>query len=211
MNKIAHLKFNDPAPDAELLDVRGQPVRLSSLWAAQPLLLSFTRHFGCPQCKEMLDALVQHAPRLADTGLALAVVTQATPAQAAPFCTQRAAGVPCLADPQRNAYRLYGLGRGSLVQTLLSPRVWKSNWLLRRQKGFASEMPPAGQDAFQMAGMFIIGQDGRIRLPYYYDDIADHPPVELLVHGVLGMSWAAPFGGPIGGDTGEESSHAANV
>ena len=55
----------------------------------------------------------------------------------------------------------------------------------------------AGQDAFQMSGIFIIGPDGRIRLPYYYDDIADHPPVELLMGGVMGMNWSTPFDSPI--------------
>jgi hypothetical protein len=60
---------------------------------------------------------------------------------------------------------------------------------LRREKGFFLEYPPKGQDPMQMAGVFIIGPEGRIRLPYYYDDIADHPPVDLLLHGVFGVDW----------------------
>ena len=56
MSKLAHLKFNDPAPDLELLSAEGKPVQLSSLWKKQVLVLAFTRHFGCPQCKEMVDA-----------------------------------------------------------------------------------------------------------------------------------------------------------
>jgi hypothetical protein len=58
-------------------------------------------------------------------------------------------------------------------------------------------MPPEGQDAYQMAGTFVIGTDGRIRLPYYYEDIADHPPVELLLHGLLGMQWSEPLEIPL--------------
>ena len=50
----------------------------------------------------------------------------------------------------------------------------------------------------QLAGTFVIGTDGRIRLPYYYDNIADHPPVDLLLHGVMGMDWNRPFEGPVG-------------
>ncbi len=49
------LNFNSPAPDLQLQDTSGKPVQLSSLWAKKPLLLAFTRHFGCTQCKEMLD------------------------------------------------------------------------------------------------------------------------------------------------------------
>ncbi len=49
-----------------------------------------------------------------------------------------------------------------------------------------------------MSGTFIISQEGRIELPYYYDNIADHPPLELLLNGVLATSWDASFEGPVG-------------
>ena len=55
------LNFNHPAPDLTLLDTAGRPVALSKLWKKRPLLLAFTRHFGCTQCKEMLAELVQRA------------------------------------------------------------------------------------------------------------------------------------------------------
>ena len=56
-----------------------------------------------------------------------------------------------------------------------------------------------------MGGTFIIGADGHIRLPYYYQDIADHPPVELLLGGVMGMDWKSPLEGPIVGKSKTES------
>ena len=59
---MAQLKFNDPAPDTELLNMDGAGVKISSLWQSGVLVLAFTRHFGCPQCKEMLDQLVQFKP-----------------------------------------------------------------------------------------------------------------------------------------------------
>jgi peroxiredoxin len=197
MNKLTPLKFNDPAPDVELLTTDGQPLRLASLWAKGALLLSFTRHFGCPQCKEMLDVLVEVQPELARRGLNLAAVMHATPAEAKAFATERAPGLLCLADPERHAYHAYGLGRGSMRQTILSPNIWRSNRRLWLTKRYATELPPPGQDAFQMAGVFIIGTDGRIRLPYYYDNIADHPTAELLLNGVMGVDWNKPFDGPI--------------
>jgi peroxiredoxin len=197
MAKTAHLKFNDLAPDVEIQTTEGQPFRFSTLWQGRVLVLAFTRHFGCPQCKEMLDLLVESKPEFAAKGLNLALVTQGTPEAAKKFCAERAPGVICLADPERAAYRAYGLGRASLLESVLSPRVMKSNKRLEREKGWKPEMPPAGQDAFQMSGTFIIGADGRIRLPYYYDDIADHPPVELLLRGVMGMDWSTPLESPI--------------
>ncbi len=193
----AHLKFNDDAPDVELLGVDGQPVRLSTLWQQNVLILAFTRHFGCPQCKEMVDQLIHYTPDMAARGIGLAIVTHAAPEAAKAFCDERAPGIRCLADPDRKAYHAYGLGRASILQTFLSLNVWRSNRRLKREKGWDTDLPPVGQDAMQMGGTFIIGPDGRIRLPYYYQDIADHPPVELLLGGVMGMDWGKPLDGPI--------------
>ena len=203
MFSLDQLKFNDPAPDLQLLRTNGQPVRLSAFWEKQVLVLAFTRHFGCPQCKEMTEQLLRFSPDLAKRGIGLAIVAHATPERAAAFCSERAPGVDCLADPTRAAYRAYGLSRASLWQTFLSLNVWRSNRRLRLEKGWKTELPPAGQDAMQMSGAFVIGTDGRIRLPYYYEDIADHPPVDLLLGGVMGMDWNRPLEGPISHDTKE--------
>ena len=197
MSKLAHLKFNDLAPDLELLSIEGKSVRLSSLWKKQVLVLAFTRHFGCPQCKEMVDALSIASPEFEQKNLVLAIVTQGTPESAKVFCEERAPGQLCLADPERKAYQAYGLERANIWQTFLSWRVWQSNKHLKEERGWNTDLPPAGQDAMQMAGTFVIAPDGRIRLPYYYDNIADHPPVDLLLHGVMGMDWNQPFEGPV--------------
>jgi hypothetical protein len=84
-----------------------------------------------------------------------------------------------------------------LFQTFLNPKVW-SAISRSRKKGYAIEIPPAGQDAMQMSGTFIISKEGRIELPYYYDHIADHPPLDLLLSGVLSTRWDQSFNGPVG-------------
>lgn len=187
------LKFNELAPDLSLLDINGNPVQLSSLWKDKALILAFTRHFGCPQCKEMIDQLIDAHPALTEKGFRLAIVSHSTPEAAKKFFEQRAPTVTCLADPDRSVYHAYGLYRGTFWQTLLSPRIWSSNKRLKETKGYKPELPYPGQDAYQMSGTFIIGTDGRIRMPYYYDDIADHPPVDLILHGVMGADWKKPF------------------
>lgn len=197
MAKKKLLNFNHAAPDLAVLDTAGKPVQLSSLWAGKPLLLAFTRHFGCTQCKEMLDELSQGKQALEKAGLGIAVITQGTPEAAAEFARQHAPGLLLLADPERKAYRAYGLERGNLFQTFLNPKVW-SAVSRAGQKGYKVEPPPPGQDAMQMSGTFIISQEGKIELPYYYDDIADHPPLELLLGGVLSTKWGAAFEGPVG-------------
>lgn len=197
MDKLRHLNFNQPAPDLILVDVAGKPVQLSSLWIKKPLLLAFTRHFGCTQCKEMLNELVQAQDRIRAAGLEITVVTQGTVESSAEFAKTFAPGLYCLADPERKAYAAYRLERGTLTQTFLNLRVLRAVKASRR-KGYPVDMPPAGQDAMQMSGLFVIGKSGRIELPYYYDDIADHPTLELLLSGVLSTRWDEDFEGPIG-------------
>lgn len=197
MAKNKQLNFNRSAPDLALLNTEGKTVQLSSLWAERPLLLAFTRHFGCTQCKEMLDELVAGRERIEQAGLGIAVITQGSPATTAVFAAQFAPGLLCLSDPQRKAYEAYGLERGNLFQTFLNPKIWAAISRARK-KGFQVEIPPEGQDAMQMSGTFIISKAGRIELPYYYDHIADHPPLELLLSGVLATRWDQAFDGPLG-------------
>lgn len=195
MNKRLH--FNQPAPDIELTNTSGDPVRLSSLWKQSTLLIAFTRHFGCPQCKEMLDMLNSFQADLQAKGICIAAVAQAMPNETRSFCEQYAPGMLCLADPERKAYTAFGLGRGDLGQTIFNWKVLQSNRMIQSRKGWKPQLPPKGQDVFLMSGVFIIGTDGLTRLPYYYDDIADHPSLDLLLHGISGIDWSQQFERPI--------------
>jgi len=204
MRRDQHLKFNQDAPDLTLLNTASDPVRLSSLWADKPLLLAFTRHFGCTQCKEMLSELVTSKPKLDNAGLDIAVIMHASPQEAAQFAETFAPGLLSLADPDRKAYQAYGVERGNIWQTVLN---WKVFLAVKeaKKKGFMLEPPPAGQDAMQMSAIFIINTRGKIVLPFYYDNIADHPSLDVLLSGVLTTAWDKPFEGPIG--PGVKSSH----
>ena len=196
MPHAVQLKFNDPAPDFEVQAASGAPIRLSSLWAEHPLLLAFVRHFGCTQCKVMLEELHQCLPDMQRHHISMAAITQGAVSETQEFCEEYAPNILCLCDPQHTVYRAYGLGRGTLVQILLDPQIWRSN-AQARKNGYPAHMPPQGQDALLMSGVFIIGPDGLIRLPYYYDNIADHPPFALLLEGFLGMAWDKPLDSPL--------------
>jgi hypothetical protein len=40
------VQVGDPAPDIEVLDVDGRPVRLSTLWSRGPAVVALLRHYG---------------------------------------------------------------------------------------------------------------------------------------------------------------------
>jgi peroxiredoxin len=197
MKNLNRLHFNQQAPDLELLNTAGKTVSLSTLWKKRPLILAFTRHFGCTQCKEMLDELVEGKERIEEAGLGIAVVTQGSPGATDLFMKQYAPELLALCDPERMAYHAYGLERGTIFQTVLHPQVIRSV-KESTKKGYKLEQPPEGQDAMQMSGTFIINQKGRVMLPFYYDNIADHPALDLLLEGVLSTQWDEDFEGPIG-------------
>jgi len=125
------------------------------------------------------------------------VVTQGSVAETKLFASQYAPGLFCLCDPERKAYAAFGLERGTIFQTFLNIKVWKA-LAEARKKGYPIDPPPPGQDAMQMSGTFIISTQGRIELPFYYDHIADHPPLDLLLSGVLSTGWNHKFEGPVG-------------
>lgn len=207
MKKKKRLIFNSPAPDVTLKDTAGNDVNLSDLWQEKTLLLAFTRHFGCTQCKEMLDVLVENRAEIEGSGLGIAVVMQGDPEESAAFAKTYARGLRVLSDPTRSAYDAYGLERGTIFQTVINRRVWQAVSRAKK-KGYAIEPPPPNQDAMQMSGTFIISTEGKVMLPYYYDDIADHPKLELLLSGVLSTRWNALFEGPVGPGVNDAGSEA---
>ena len=119
MKNKQHLNFNQPAPELVLLDVEGREVRLSSLWQKKPLLLAFTRHFGCTQCKEMLEELVSGKDNIKQAGLDIAIILMGSVEASREFSQKFAPGLRCLTDPERKAYRIYGIERGGIFQTFL--------------------------------------------------------------------------------------------
>lgn len=99
MKNTKRLNFNQAAPDMILLDVHGKKVKLSNLWAKRPLLLVFTRHFGCTRCKEMLDEIVAGRNRIEKSGLEIAIIMQGTPQATAEVSREFALGLLCRVDP----------------------------------------------------------------------------------------------------------------
>ena len=127
----------------------------------------------------MLDQLIQIQPDIERVGFGIAAVTQGKPGEALLFCKQRAPDIQCLADPERDAYRAYGLPRTTLAKIMLNPRTYIGG-IRARRRGHAVELPPPGQDGMQLPGLFAIGQDGRFTFTYYYRIPSDHPYFERL-------------------------------
>ena len=162
------LTIGDNAPDFTLPVHTEQPVRLSSLWHDQPLMLIFVRHLGCPLCRGQLTQMRDHIQQYRDAGAEVVAVTMSPAAELAPFREEFQLPFRLLSDIERAAYRAYGLQRGGLL-AVAGPSVWRRGWNSLFSLG-------AGRivgDPYQMSGSFVIGADGRIRLVHYSKSSAD--------------------------------------
>jgi hypothetical protein len=81
-----------------------------------------------------------------------------------------------LLDPERNAYRAYGLERSMLRSWGLNTFLTYSRLMLngRKWRGIQG-------DSGQLGGDFIVNANGIIRLAYYSRDPSDRPPVSHLL------------------------------
>jgi hypothetical protein len=84
---------------------------------------------------------------------------------------------PVLGDPDRGAYRAYGLGRLPWRRVLtLKTLAMYAGFLLR---GRLPQRP--GQDPLQQGGDFILDGEGVVRFAYPGRSSDDRPPVEDLM------------------------------
>lgn len=83
---------------------------------------------------------------------------------------------PLLLDPERAAYRAYGLKRSFL-------RVWspKVMWHYTQRVLAGQKLQSIQGDPHQLGGDFVVDAAGVIRLAHRSKDPVDRPPVETLL------------------------------
>jgi peroxiredoxin len=127
-------------------------------------------------CHEHVRALRDEYAKFTARGLDVAVVTQGPPERAAELKARHQLPFRCLADPKLDAYRAFGLARGSLMQ--IANPVLLARAALSALRG---NIGAPGGDLFQMPGTFVIGADGVLRLAHRSRDSADYPPTDELL------------------------------
>lgn len=82
-----------------------------------------------------------------------------------------------LADPDRYAYRAFGLGRGRFARVWLDPRVW-ARYLRLILAGARPEL--AHEDPLQLGGDALLDADGRIAWLYRSRGPEDRPTLAQI-------------------------------
>ena len=176
-------RVGDPAPDVDLLLPGEGLLTLSAFWEAGPAVIVFLRYFGCPFCQSQVVGLREERRHFVEAGAAVVLVGQGDATAEAAFREARGVPFPILLDTEREAYRAYGLSRGSAMQ-IFGPEValpfLRANVHQEtRQRGLK------GGSFRQMPGTFVVDGAGIVRLAHRNRTVADHPTNKQLIEVVL--------------------------
>jgi hypothetical protein len=165
-----------PTPDLLARFPANTGQTLAGLSQDTPLLVVFLRHLGCIFCREALADLARQRPGLAARGIGLALVHQASDAQALRLIARYGlADVPRLSDPGRELYHAFGLRPGTLRE-LLGPRVWQRG-LLALLFGWHVQLWEMGGKAGQLPGVFLL-YNGAVVMNFAADNAGARPDFE---------------------------------
>jgi peroxiredoxin len=177
------VQVGDPAPDLDLIDHEGRPVRLSSLWSDHPVHLFFMRHFGCSCMRDRWEGLNRAIPKLEEAGARVVAVGQGEPARTRLFMRHRGISVPVLCDPEGVAYQAYGVIEGT-VPTVLHDAEWHPGDEEGARKLMDSRRDTDRRvvdNPWIMPAEFVVDRQGLMRHAHRYQYCEDFLPTGVLL------------------------------
>ena len=141
--------------------------------------------------------------QLAAAGCSALVVCQAKPETLALYLARQKWTVPVVSDPDRAAYRAFGLERTGWL-TLFRPKVLRG-YLRGMLRGYGLKTPYAGEDVLQLGGDFVLDRAGKVVFAYPSADPTDRPTVSQLLDAIAA---ARPQPEPPAGGRGQSVEHS---
>ena len=97
---------------ATVQDLNGQNHPMNSLWAEQPAVILFLRHFGCMFCQDHIKQAVALHGEFLEHGTKFYAIGHGTVEQAKAFVEANSVPFPVYCDPTKKIYDLAGFKRG---------------------------------------------------------------------------------------------------
>jgi len=173
----------DPRTLSRAFEVSDQNGRsLDSLSREGPVLLVFLRHLGCTFCREAAKDVSEQRETIEREGVTPAFVGMADETELGEFLESYSLeDLPRFADPERQLFGAFGLGRGGARQ-LFGPEVWQRGvsaaapaWL----GGGGHGLGALKGDGLQMPGVFLLNE-GKVVGGYRHETAADRPDYTSL-------------------------------
>jgi hypothetical protein len=115
---------------------------------------------------------------LAAAECSVLVVTQAKPEVLTRYLARRGGAFPYVCDPDRDAYRAFGLDRTGWLTFLRPKVVW--GYLRGFFRGYLLRTPYRGEDVLQLGGDFVLDKFRRVVFAYPSADPTDRPTVGAI-------------------------------
>lgn len=123
--------------------------------------------------------MAANAGRFREAGCEILIVTQAGPPLLRLFLDRNPQPFPVVGDPERLAYRAFGLERTSWLTFLKPSVIW--GYLRLMLRGVRVKKSNAGEDVRQLGGDFILDRGGKVVWRFTSADPTARPSVgELL-------------------------------
>ena len=148
----------------------GSVTELRKFYEDKPLLVVFLRHFGCIFCREQVAEL-RGSP-----DLNVVFVTMGTVEEAREFKERMESPHPFVSDPNKTLYSAFGLNRGSFAQ-MFNPQTFRRGFQATTS-GYRQGRPVG--DPWQLAGAFLVDQQGKILREHRSRDASDNLSPETV-------------------------------
>ncbi len=117
-------------------------------------------------------------------GAEVAAVSFAQSKALLPYVRDLRLPFPLLSDPERGAYKAYGLLRGSFWSIFGPKTVWEYVKLISHGRLFRGIQA----DPFQLGGDFVIDGEGFVRFAYRSEEPTDRPSADWLLQSVRDLA-----------------------
>lgn len=117
--------------------------------------------------------------RFRAANVSVLAVSQAKPAVLAMFLRHSPQPFSVVCDPERIAYRAFGLERTSWLSFLNPVTLWQYLTLVVR--GGKVRVPYKGEDVLQLGGDFILDRTGKVVFEYRSRTATDRPTIAALL------------------------------
>jgi peroxiredoxin len=163
-----------------LPDQHGTMHRLGDLWAEQPVIVVFLRHFGCHNCRDHAMQLRDRYDELTAHGVDLVAIGTGDRRYAAAFVRDEQIPFLVLVDDDAEAARAASVKVASWYR-LLHPSSWKASYEAWKR---GARIHKAGKRVTQLGATFVIGPGDHLRYSHVDADSVDHAPVPDILAAV---------------------------